>query len=322
VLVDLDGATSAPDAADALAASLPFVVVGLSDGKALGRAAVAAVGESGVAVEGEEIDGDPGWLGLCDVVVGKSVPAFDRVVANLEACPIAAATLALLLRGQSDRSLDLGLVAESAAYSVLQAGPEFAGWRAANPARPPMDADRPRVRADRDGGILTVLLTRPDRLNALDARMRDELTEALTVAAADPSLSRVELRGEGRAFCAGGDLDEFGTRQDPASAHLVRLQRSVGRSLARLDQQTVAFVHGACVGSGIELAAFCDQIVAAEESKFALPEIGLGLVPGAGGTVSLTRRIGRLRTAWLAFSGCAIDGRTAQEWGLVDALEP
>ena len=243
-------------------------------------------------------------------------------MANLEACPITAATLALLLRGQPDRSLDLGLVAESAAYSVLQAGPEFAGWRAAHPPRPPTDTDRSRVRSNRDGNILTVMLTRPERLNALDARMRDELSEALTVAAADPSLSRVELRGEGRAFCAGGDLDEFGTRQDPASAHLVRLQRSVGRTLARLEQYTVAFVHGACVGSGVEMAAFCNRIVAADDSKFALPEIGLGLVPGAGGTVSLTRRIGRLRTAWLAFSGCGIDGRTALEWGLVDALEP
>ena len=213
-------------------------------------------------------------------------------------------------------------MAESAAYSVLQAGPEFAAWRSANPPRPRTDPDDPRVRAERDGATLTVTLTRPERLNALDARMRDELTEVLTVAAADPSLTRVELRGEGRAFCAGGDLDEFGTRHDPASAHLVRLQRSVGRSLARLDQETVAFVHGACVGSGAELAAFCDRVVAAGDTRFALPEIGLGLVPGAGGTVSLTRRIGRLRTAWLAFSGCAIDARTARDWGLADAVEP
>ncbi len=84
----------------------------------------------------------------------------------------------------------------------------------------------------------------------------------------------------------------------------------------------MAFVHGACVGSGAELAAFCDQVVAAADTQFALPEIGLGLVPGAGGTVSLTRRIGRLRTAWLAFSGCAIDAPTARDWGLADVVEP
>jgi Enoyl-CoA hydratase/isomerase len=308
VLIELDGSGPIPDSAVTVAGSLPFVVVGVAEG-------------AGVAGHGAHLDGDPGWLGLCDVVVERSGSALERVVANLEACPITATTLALLLRGQTDRSLDDGLVAESAAYSVLQAGPEFAAWRVANPPRPSIDADRPRVRVERDGATLTVTLARPERLNALDTHMRDELAEALTIAAADPSLSRMELRGEGRAFCAGGDLDEFGTRQDPASAHLVRLQRSIGRSMARLPQHTVAFVHGACVGSGVELAAFCDRMVAAGDTRFALPEIGLGLVPGAGGTVSLTRRIGRLRTAWLAFSGCAIDAVTARDWGLVDDVE-
>ena len=67
--------------------------------------------------------------------------------------------------------------------------------------------------------LCTITLTRPRRLNALDAQMRDELVEALTLAAADPGITRVELRGEGKAFCAGGDLDEFGTRSDPATAH-------------------------------------------------------------------------------------------------------
>jgi enoyl-CoA hydratase/carnithine racemase len=131
----------------------------------------------------------------------------------------------------------------------------------------------------------------------------------------------VELRGEGRAFCAGGDLDEFGSRSDPATAHVIRLQRSVGRTLSRLAKPTVTYVHGACMGSGIELAAFTDWVVAAEDTQIGLPEIGLGLVPGAGGTVSLTHRIGRLRTAWLAFSACTIDAATAKAWGLVDELQ-
>ena len=163
------------------------------------------------------------------------------------------------------------------------------------------------VRVKREGPRLILTLTRPDRLNALDARMRDELIEGLAVAAADPGITVVELRGEGPAFCAGGDLDEFGSRSDPASAHILRLQRSIGRELSNLGARTTAYVHGACVGSGIELAAFTDRVVAAADTRIALPEIGLGLVPGAGGTVSLTRRIGRFRTAWLAFSGSTID---------------
>lgn len=297
---ETDETTQLNDAGQDLAerlSSLPFVVVGVTHGRV-----------------------DDRWLGLCDVVVEEDDPALEEIQQNLEERPIAATALALLLRAQSRSLVDDGLVAESAVYSVLQAGPEFAGWRASHPSRTAQD-DAPRVRLNRDGARLTITLTRPDRLNALDARMRDELAEAFAVAAADPSVERVELRGEGRAFCAGGDLDEFGTRPDPARAHLVRLQRNLGRSLFRLGQPTAAFVHGPTMGSGIELAAFADQVVAAPDTQIALPELALGLVPGAGGTVSLPRRIGRLRTAWLAFSGSTIDAEVARAWGLVDAVE-
>jgi enoyl-CoA hydratase/carnithine racemase len=304
VLVSLDASSPDPEGAPPLPASMPVVVVG-----EIGRGA----------------DVHPGWLERCDVVAEEGAPALDRIVENVQARPIACAALALLLRRHAVGDLDDGLVAESAAYSVLQAGPEFAAWRAAHPARTERD-EGPRVRVEREGATLRVTLTRPQRLNALDAKMRDELVEALAVAAADDAIESVELRGEGRAFCAGGDLDEFGSRADPASAHLVRLERSVGRALAGLAAggtratRTAAFVHGACVGSGIELAAFTQRVVADPDTEIALPEIGLGLIPGAGGTVSVRQRAGRLRTAWLAFSGCSIDAGTALEWGLVDEV--
>jgi enoyl-CoA hydratase len=299
VRVQLDGGLErADDGAADRRASLPFVIVGVTRGEV-----------------------EPGWLELCDVVLSEDDPALERVEENLAAQPVASSTLALLLRGVERRTLADGLVAESAAYSVLQSGPEFAAWRAAHPPRSGHD-EGPRVRAERREGILVLTLTRPDRLNALDAQMRDELADALALATADRDVTGVEWRGEGRAFCAGGDLDEFGSRADPASAHLVRLQRSVARALAQLDKPIVTYVHGPCMGSGIELAAFTTTVVAAPETQIALPEIGLGLVPGAGGTVSLPRRIGRLRTAWLAFSAQTIDARTAQDWGLVDRIEP
>jgi hypothetical protein len=281
---------------DALA-SLPFVVVGVISGAV-----------------------DSRWFDLCDVTVADGDEALERIEANVSAHPITAVTLALLLRGQRP-SVGHGLVAESSAYSVLQSGPEFAAWRAAHPRRVEKD-DGPRVRMDRVDDCLAVTLTRPGRLNALDAPMRDALVEALTLAAADLGIARVELRGEGRAFCAGGDLDEFGTRPDPATAHVIRLERSVGRVLSSLQKPVTTYLHGTCMGSGIELAAFTDTVVATQDTRIALPEIGLGLVPGAGGTVSLPRRIGRLRTAWLAFSGSTIDAATAHRWGLVDQLEP
>ncbi len=300
VLVDLhDGLADPGDTPPENRASLPFVVVGVSHGSV-----------------------DDRWLELCDVVVDEGDPALGRIAENVTDHPVTAATLALLLRGQDRLSVGEGLVAESAAYSVLQSGPEFAAWRASRPRRTgEATGSRPRIRVQQNGDVLAITLSRPERLNALDALMRDELVEALTLAAATSDVTRVELRGEGKAFCAGGDLDEFGSRSDPATAHIIRLERSVGRTLSRLAKSTVTYLHGACMGSGIELAAFTDWIVATQDTQIALPEISLGLVPGAGGTVSLTHRIGRLHTAWLAFSGCAIGPETAHAWGLVDAIE-
>ena len=151
--------------------------------------------------------------------------------------------------------------------------------------------------------------------------MRDHLVAALEVAAADPSVTTVILRGNGESFCSGGDLDEFGSRPDPVTAHLVRLQRNAGRALAEVADRTTVHIHGSTVGSGIELAAFAHRVVARADTRIALPEVRLGLVPGAGGTVSLPRRIGRHATMLLAVGLQSVDARTALAWGLVDEVE-
>jgi enoyl-CoA hydratase/carnithine racemase len=148
--------------------------------------------------------------------------------------------------------------------------------------------------------------------------MRDALIEALDLAIFDTSVSRVELHGAGPSFCSGGDLDEFGTTPDPATAHLIRMERSVALRLHQLRDRLVARVHGACIGAGTEFAAFCGTVVAAEDAYLQLPEVAMGLVPGAGGTVSVCRRIGRWRTAYLALTGCRIDVERALAWNLVD----
>lgn len=254
----------------------------------------------------------------CDVVVRneEELAAVEEVAG---AHPIAAAALTTLLRHTEGRVSD-GILAESAVYSSLQAGPEFAAWRAAHPPRA-RDDDRARVRLDRDGGSLTITLVRPEVRNALDRRMRDELVEAFHLVEADPSIVDVHLRGDGTTFCAGGDLDEFGSRPDPATAHLVRLLQSAGRAIDSVADRVVAHVHGDCRGSGVELPAFAGRVLGAAGATFGLPEVSLGLVPGAGGTVSLPRRIGRHRTAWLALTGTAVDVDTALSWGLLDGVE-
>ena len=152
--------------------------------------------------------------------------------------------------------------------------------------------------------------------------MRDGLVEGLRAIVCDPSITEVVLRGAGPAFCSGGDLDEFGTLPDPATAHGIRSTRNPGSLLAHCADRVRAELHGACVGAGIELPAFARHVVAAEDAFFQLPEVAMGLVPGAGGTVSIPRRIGRQRTAYLALSGLRLDAATAHRWGLVDEIGP
>ena len=163
-------------------------------------------------------------------------------------------------------------------------------------------------------------LDRPEKHNAYSATMRDALCEGLALAVADDRIEEIVLSGAGPSFCSGGDLDEFGSLPDPATAHAIRTTRSAARLLARCAQRVRVAVHGACVGAGIELPAFAARVSAREDTFALLPELTLGLVPGAGGTVSLPRRIGRQRTAWLALSAERLDAETARDWGLFDEL--
>ncbi|MCF2525662.1 enoyl-CoA hydratase/isomerase family protein [Yinghuangia soli] len=211
------------------------------------------------------------------------------------------------------------LTAESLTYSALLAGPEFAAWRAGRPFRPKPAVPPDAVLLTRDGDRLRITLNRPDRRNALGHGLRDALIDALDVVAADPAL-HAELRGAGTAFCSGGDLDEFGTAADPATAHVVRVARSAGLALHAVRDRVTPYLHGACVGAGIEVPAFAARVLADPNAWFRLPELDLGLVPGAGGTVSITARIGRWRTAWLVLTGERLAAATALEWGLVDGL--
>jgi hypothetical protein len=258
---------------------------------------------------------------LFDVATDSSGSGVDEIVETVTSNPQASAALAILLRGSEERSIEDGLVTESAVYSTLQAGPEFETWGAGSLARERPDESEPAVRVTRDDHRLDIALSRPHVHNAFNARMRDELLDALSIAMVDDAIREVTISGDGPSFCSGGDLDEFGTFPDPATAHLVRLTRSVGRVIASMSERVVARLHGACMGSGIELPAFAGRVIATPDTKIGLPEVGMGLIPGAGGTVSLPRRIGRHRTALLALTRTPIDAATALEWGLVDSIE-
>jgi enoyl-CoA hydratase/carnithine racemase len=264
----------------------------------------------------------------CDDRRAITVPSVSNALAELtERCeywPQAAAVCDDVLRSIDPAGpTRAGIITESLAYSTLQSGPEFGRWMAERgPATVP-DIPDP-VQAARDGDCLHVRFNRPQRHNAFSTDARAALLEALTVARFDPSVTGIVLSGNGPSFCSGGDLAEFGTFADPASAHLARTRHSPALALdaltARLGRSCRAEVHGRVLGSGLEMAAFCGWVAARDDSAFGLPELSLGLIPGAGGTVSVTRRIGRWRTAYLVLSGHTVGTDTALAWGLVDAV--
>ena len=140
------------------------------------------------------------------------------------------------------------------------------------------------------------------------------------VRASVPALALVIMGGGSIAVLSTNQASASQATPDPATAPAIRTTRSAARLRARCGERVRCQLHGACVGAGIELPAFAARVYAAEDAFFQLPEVAMGLVPGAGGTVSLPRRIGRQRTAGLALSGERIDADTALSWGLVDEI--
>lgn len=162
-----------------------------------------------------------------------------------------------------------------------------------------------------DGTILRILLDRPEKLNAVDTPMLDELSARLGDAAADDTVRAVLLTGAGRAFCSGGDL----TGGDTAGA--AEAANRVVRAITALPKPVVAGVHGAAAGFGCPLALACDLVVAAPSAYFQLAFSRVGLMPDGGASALLPGLIGRARAARMALTAEKIDAATAFEWGMI-----
>ncbi len=255
----------------------------------------------------------------CDVVL-DTPQKLSKLTRNIEQAPLAAMILVQHLRASEQLSHEDALAAESFAYATIQNGPEFQSWRLGFNGKPLPKSPSPHMIIERDNSALALMFNRPDTRNVIGIEMRDTLCEALDLAIMDDEITNVTLTGNGATFSTGGAIEEFGEVSDPATAHWIRSLRLPARRLAKLRHKLHIHVNGAAIGAGAEIAAFGKQVTASPKAWFQLPELKYGLIPGAGGTASITRRIGRQKTAYMALSMDKINTQTALEWGLIDAI--
>jgi len=277
-----------------LAALPPFPLIGLGDPAHPLASALDAIVEAPVSAEG-----------LMGVVART---------------PHAAAVAVQLLRSLEGVSSDRALTLESLSYGLLQGSAEHERWLAERVPVPQHSAPG-RLIVERLGAELYITIDRPLARNAIGRSLRDQLFEAFSLAAVDAEIRAVKLQAAGPAFSVGGDLDEFGTIRDPATAHLIRSRTLPALAICSRAEILDVHVQGACIGAGLEIAAFAGRISATPDAWFQLPELSMGLIPGAGGCVSVPRRIGRQRAALMILSGRRISAATALGWGLIDSIE-
>jgi enoyl-CoA hydratase len=179
------------------------------------------------------------------------------------------------------------------------------------------------VTCDREGSVAVVTLRRPRQLNALDALTVDELHAAAARVGEDPEVRAVVVTGEGKAFSAGADINEFGALEtaDEFRSFLRDLE-SACRAWELVPQPAIAAVNGMALGGGLELALGCDLRIADPRARFGFPEVKLGILPGAGGTQRLPRLVAPGAAAQMILTGEPIDAAEAYRIGLVNEVAP
>ena len=173
---------------------------------------------------------------------------------------------------------------------------------------------------DKWDAIAHISLNRPEVLNAFNVQMRDDLSEALAAVELDDEVEVLLISGQGRSFCAGADLTEFGTAPSQVVARSVRQQRDVWGQLISLDKPVVVAVHGYCIGSGVEILLLGDLRIAASDTVFAMPEVQLGMIPAAGGSQTLPANVGPSIALDLLYTGRRFGAAEAMARGMVSRM--
>lgn len=182
-------------------------------------------------------------------------------------------------------------------------------------------ADLTYVRVEWDADLAIVTIDRQDKLNALNAEVVGEIGEVFSSLRADDDVLGVIVTGAGsKAFVAGADIGELATMNSVSGVQVSRDGQDVFRSIERFPKPVLAAVGGYALGGGCELALACHMRIASENARFGLPEVGLGIIPGYGGTVRLARLVGLGRAIELTLTGDMVDAARAQEIGLVSSV--
>ena len=170
--------------------------------------------------------------------------------------------------------------------------------------------------------ILQIQLSRPDKLNALNALVFEELEQTILYVKQSAEIKGVIITGEGKAFCAGADIRRLLTVDAEEGFILATEGQRVFRQLEKLGKPSIAAVNGLALGGGCELAIAATLRIASESAAFGQPEVKLGLLPGYGGTQRLARLVGKGRALEACMTGLLLDAPTALQWGLISAVTP
>lgn len=169
-------------------------------------------------------------------------------------------------------------------------------------------------------GILTLTLNRPEKLNALSFEVLNALEELFLSARANPKVKALMLTGNGKAFCAGADINKLAECNAQSGYEFACKGQQVFRLLETMGKPSLAAVNGFAFGGGCELAIAATLRIASTKASFGQPEVKLGVIPGYGGTQRLARLVGKGRALDLCLSGRFIDAQTAYQWGLITGL--
>lgn len=177
------------------------------------------------------------------------------------------------------------------------------------------------ILTDTRGPVGLITLNRPDALNALNAQLMDELTDALGGYEADDAIGAIVITGSAKAFAAGADIKEMQSKSY-MDVYLQDFITANWETTSRTRKPVIAAVRGYALGGGCELAMMCDFILAGESAKFGQPEINLGVIPGAGGTQRLTRFVGKSKAMEMCLTARMMGAEEAERAGLVSRIIP